>query len=266
MSEIDGGSVRPGVAAEPTGRTERAGHIVTIVDAVPLSRAGLEHALRSSGFRVRHAEAIPADRSDVSAFVVMVRGRVDLERVRDVAAADPGRPCVALVDDHTPAAVANVLRFGAAACVSWTAEVRDIVDVIDQSIAGRTVMSTEIIRWMATRLPSGQHADVLPPEDVERLRLLSTGMTVATLADRVGYSERTMYRMLQDLYSRMRVDNRRAAVSLAHEWGCSPDNRSLDRRRRPSSTPARQEPASMMRSMRTASAAPSRHPVAPAGR
>lgn len=196
---------------------------VTIIDSVPISRVGLEHALAAAGFEIRHADGDPTKAADAAdAVVISVRSATELRTVRTLATADPSRPCVALVEDSTPNTVATALRVGASACLSWTAPVQDIVESVRECLAGRTVLSTETVRWMAARLPSSQHVDVLPPEDVERLRLLSTGMTVATLADRAGYSERTMYRLLQDLYARMRVDNRRAAVSLAHEWGLLP--------------------------------------------
>jgi DNA-binding CsgD family transcriptional regulator len=43
--------------------------------------------------------------------------------------------------------------------------------------------------------------------------------TVRQLADRAGYSERMMFRLLRDLYDRLRVKGRTEALMLARERG-----------------------------------------------
>jgi DNA-binding CsgD family transcriptional regulator len=55
--------------------------------------------------------------------------------------------------------------------------------------------------------------------DLERLRLLARGVHVSEMARRQGYSERAMFRLLGELFRRMRVRNRHEAVVLAARWG-----------------------------------------------
>jgi DNA-binding CsgD family transcriptional regulator len=43
----------------------------------------------------------------------------------------------------------------------------------------------------------------LTDDEIAWLRHLSEGNTVTDLADRVGYSERMMYRLLADIYKRL---------------------------------------------------------------
>jgi hypothetical protein len=51
------------------------------------------------------------------------------------------------------------------------------------------------------------------------LRDLAQGRTVAQVADRSGYSERMMFRLLRDLYTELGVTNRTEAMLLARERG-----------------------------------------------
>ncbi|GAA1000425.1 hypothetical protein GCM10009555_103390 [Acrocarpospora macrocephala] len=71
--------------------------------------------------------------------------------------------------------------------------------------------------WEPKPLP-GQ-VDVPSPRELEWLRHLSTVATVAELADRVGYSEPMMSRLLDDLYKRMQARDRTEALRLARERG-----------------------------------------------
>jgi DNA-binding NarL/FixJ family response regulator len=57
------------------------------------------------------------------------------------------------------------------------------------------------------------------PEEIDWLRLLADGATIHELADKVGYSERALYRILHGLYGRMRVSNRTEAILQAKRWG-----------------------------------------------
>jgi DNA-binding CsgD family transcriptional regulator len=54
---------------------------------------------------------------------------------------------------------------------------------------------------------------------------LATGMTVAQLAAKAGYSERAMFRLLRSLYVRMGAKNRTEALIRAYEHGWIPADR-----------------------------------------
>jgi DNA-binding CsgD family transcriptional regulator len=55
--------------------------------------------------------------------------------------------------------------------------------------------------------------------EIEWLRTLAAGSTVARLAEGVGYSERAMFRLLRDLYQRLGVKSRTEALMLAQQQG-----------------------------------------------
>ena len=50
--------------------------------------------------------------------------------------------------------------------------------------------------------------------EIEWLQQLADGITVAQLADRTGYSERAMYRLLRGLYTELDVKTRTEALML----------------------------------------------------
>ena len=51
------------------------------------------------------------------------------------------------------------------------------------------------------------------------LRALAAGATVHQLAERIGYSEREMYRLLRAVYDRLGVPNRTQALVWATRQG-----------------------------------------------
>ncbi|MGH9226031.1 MAG: hypothetical protein ACRD2W_20120 [Acidimicrobiales bacterium] len=57
------------------------------------------------------------------------------------------------------------------------------------------------------------------PEETEWLRMLATGATVQQLAERIGSSERALYRVLHGVYGRMRVSSPTEAIVLACRCG-----------------------------------------------
>lgn len=59
----------------------------------------------------------------------------------------------------------------------------------------------------------------LSAEQVAWLRQLASGATVAQLAERAGYSERAMYRLLQALYRELGVRSRNQAIMQAQQKG-----------------------------------------------
>jgi DNA-binding NarL/FixJ family response regulator len=72
---------------------------------------------------------------------------------------------------------------------------------------------------LALSRESGVGEAELPTAQLEWLRALAQGITVAQLAERHGYSERAMFRHLRDLYARMGAKGRTEALMLANRRG-----------------------------------------------
>lgn len=76
------------------------------------------------------------------------------------------------------------------------------------------------MRGFAIRIPTSPDAgSYISEEESGWLRSLAAGITVAGLADRVGYSERETYRTLGELYTKIGVTNRTQAIIWATRHG-----------------------------------------------
>jgi DNA-binding NarL/FixJ family response regulator len=93
--------------------------------------------------------------------------------------------------------------------------------VFEAAIAGSSLLPTEVVRALASasqEVPTG-NPTTPSAREIEWLRMLAQGATVAQLANRFDYSERAMFRLLRDLYQRMQVGGRTAALMRAQERG-----------------------------------------------
>jgi DNA-binding NarL/FixJ family response regulator len=81
----------------------------------------------------------------------------------------------------------------------------------------RVLLPTGVLR--ALLKPAVDTAATLSEREIGWLRRLREGFTVARLAKHAGYSERMMFRLLADLYAKLRVANRTDAIVYAREQG-----------------------------------------------
>jgi DNA-binding NarL/FixJ family response regulator len=92
--------------------------------------------------------------------------------------------------------------------------------VFSAAIRGQSLLPAEVVRALASPGPTAERGQGAPSvREIEWLRELANGVTVARLAGRAGYSERAMFRLLRELYARLRVHNRTEALMLARERG-----------------------------------------------
>ncbi|WP_170322313.1 helix-turn-helix transcriptional regulator [Acrocarpospora macrocephala] len=127
---------------------------------------------------------------------------------------------VALLPDDAVTTHVRALASGAVAALPRDAQPSAVRATVEAVIGGRTVLPIDVLRGLTShRASTSPDAAVPSPRELEWLRHLSTGAIVAELADQAGYSERMMFRLLRDLYKRMRAGNRTEALLLARENG-----------------------------------------------
>jgi DNA-binding NarL/FixJ family response regulator len=131
----------------------------------------------------------------------------------------PARVVVALLEQMSPPCVAEALRDGATAVADWDAPPEEIVMVVEHAIEGRTIVPAVVARWMANEATVRAVAPPITSEELEWVRLLSTGHTVIGLSSEFGYSERAMFRRLAALYRRLGAANRDEAMVAAERFG-----------------------------------------------
>jgi DNA-binding NarL/FixJ family response regulator len=124
--------------------------------------------------------------------------------------AHPRVRALVLVDDPSGRTVGSFLEAGAKAVTDRRADVATIVGAAVAVARGYLVLPSDGRRAL---LPSHQVGG-LTDEHVGWLRALDEGLAVAGLAERVGCSEREMYRRLRQIYDLLRVPGRDEAFRL----------------------------------------------------
>ena len=82
------------------------------------------------------------------------------------------------------------------------------------------MLPIEVVRVLASpEEPASTASETPSPREISWLQTLASGLTVAQLADRAGYSERAMYRLLHGLYAKLNAKTRTEALLRARERG-----------------------------------------------
>lgn len=129
-----------------------------------------------------------------------------LEELADVGLA--GR--VAIMDRYDLDRYARAFSGGAGA-VHLDSSPETIVDVVRARGRGEILAPVGCV----SRLAGAEETSRLSPMERELLRGLAANDTVATIAERVNFSERTVRRRLQSLYFRLGVPDRSSAIVAA---------------------------------------------------
>jgi DNA-binding NarL/FixJ family response regulator len=108
---------------------------------------------------------------------------------------------------------------GVAAVVPVGSDPEEIVQTVLDAEAGRVRLPMRLVRALfpATQIGT-EPPPPLSPAEVAFLRLVAGGATVATMAREAHVSQRTMYRRLDELFKRLGVESRVAAVARAYQW------------------------------------------------
>jgi DNA-binding NarL/FixJ family response regulator len=196
---------------------------IAVFDPLPLFRHGVVVALREAGLGGELPDELFAWMDDDCPRLVLLTldSAADWERLDRLCGTYDDVLVVALLTDDTVTTHVRALVSGAAAAVSRDAQPSAVCALVEAVIGGRTVLPIDVLRSLtsATSDPTEPGVRTPTPQQMEWLRHLSAGMTVAELAERAGFSERMMFRLLRQLYERMQVKGRTEALLLARERG-----------------------------------------------
>ena len=195
---------------------------IAVSDPLPLFRRGVMSVLGDAGFEPQTPEELLTWIREEQRPVVLLSllSRDDwtlLARLRETRA---DTMVIAVLADASTRGQMHAILGGAIAAVGRDATPETVRKVFDAAVAGKSILPVEVVRGLTTSQPSQDEDEWVPsPQEVGWLRELTSGMTVAQLADRAGYSERAMFRVLRDLYVRIGARNRTEALIRAHERG-----------------------------------------------
>ncbi|MEA2292518.1 MAG: two-component system, NarL family, nitrate/nitrite response regulator NarL [Solirubrobacteraceae bacterium] len=196
---------------------------VLVADDHPIFREGVARAV--------------SNRDGLEVVAQCDRGDDALERIREV------RPDVAVIDYRMPGLDADgvlaglnaagsdtrvlvlsavtepdhvlaVLERGAAGYLNKDSDRSVIVEAVERIAAGGTVMGADAQSAMLSRVRAGaRHGSVLTDRETEVLALLAEGLSAPTIARRLVVEPSTVKSHLKNLYGKLGVSDRAAAVA-----------------------------------------------------
>jgi DNA-binding NarL/FixJ family response regulator len=201
---------------------------IAVLDPLPMFRHGLAAVLAAAGHRVEQPDDIQVWlRRNAEAVVVLT---LNSERDWDVLhrlrlEAPPSRVIVLLVDDAI-ATGARAIQSGARSVLPRGVAARTLRWTVEATLNDQAVMPADVASALAVNATTRPTAvadpatrGALSDEQLAWLRQLARGSTVAHIADRAGYSERAMFRLLRATYEQLGVHTRIEAILRATEAG-----------------------------------------------
>ncbi len=194
---------------------------VAIMDPLPIFRQGAVAALSAAGHQVDTPADIVRWADDPAGGIVVLTVVSEddwLELTRLGADRSPVK-VLALLEDSAVAVGMRAVRAGAISLLPRHATPKVLCGSVDAIIDGRAVLPVEVVTSLAAESRGRDVPVPVSPRRIAWLRELASGLTVAQLADQVGYSERAMYRLLRSLYRDLGVASRVEALVQAQERG-----------------------------------------------
>jgi DNA-binding NarL/FixJ family response regulator len=194
---------------------------IAVSDPLPLYRSGILATL-GPGLADDPPDDLLSWADDVQQRVVFLtlQSPEDWQHLADIVAARTDLVVVAVLTEASTAMYVRAIVAGAAGVMPRDAAPEETRRVFQAAVAGESLLPLEVVRALASvREPAQDRHQPPSGREVEWLRELASGATVVQLAERVGYSERAMFRLLSDLYKRMNVRNRTEALIRAQEHG-----------------------------------------------
>ncbi len=196
---------------------------IAVHDPLPLFRRGVIATLRDAGFDADSPEDLVAWVGDTGRRIVLLtldspRDWLLLRRLRD---GGERVAVIALLTEPEVRAPVRAMLAGADGVLARDCTAQTLCDTARRASDGVSLVPIPLLRTLARdgSGPAGNGSPPLTDGEVEWLRGLSHGVTVRQLAERSGYSERMMYRLLGNLYGHLQVNGRTEALLKAHDQG-----------------------------------------------
>lgn len=194
---------------------------IAVSDPLPVYRRGMMATLGEAGFN-------PEAPDDLLAWVRQEHRRVvlltldapsDWTLLAELRHTRQDLLVVAILSDVSVRTYVNAITAGAAAAVPRDASPEAVRRVFEEAVEGFSVLPVEVVEALATPHRRTETRSAPAAHEVDWLRELAGGATIAQLAKNSGYSERAMFRLLRDLYQRLDVSTRTEALILAQQHG-----------------------------------------------
>jgi len=207
---------------------------VLVVDDHPLFREGLSGLIRElpsielAGQAATGEEALELIASATPDVVLMdlhMPGIGGIEATRRVTSehAEVAVLVLTMLDDEQ--SLRDAVAAGARGYLLKEATPDEIVGAIHSVVAGQVIfggtISSRVLSTLATTSPP-RGLDGVTAREAEVLDLLARGLTNAAIAERLGLSGKTVRNHVSNLFSKLGVADRAAAVAKARDAGFGP--------------------------------------------
>ena len=203
---------------------------VLIADDHPVYRQGLARAIKerpeldliATCEDGRDAlERITSEEPDVAIVDVRMPGLDGLKVVGAVKREGLSTRVILLTGYEDSTAAYKALASGAAGYVSKASDNLELCDSIIAAARGETVIAPQFAAGIASEIQLRETTDrpALTQRENEVLRLLAEGRTAQKIGDELHLSEATIKTHLHNLYEKLDVSDRAAAVATAMRWG-----------------------------------------------
>lgn len=212
-----------------TARPGPGARRIVLVDDDEILRLSLRAAFIRAGWQVvgeaddgrKGVEVALSERPHVVLMDLSMPTMTGIEATRAIRAAAPDTEVVVLTvtEDRT---VFDALKAGASGYLLKGTPLTEVVDLVEQAMAGGSPISPKIARLILGEF-SGREAEPqarpsgveLTPRETEILRMLVDGHTAAALADTLCISVHTANAHVRNIYRKLEVTSRAQAVSKA---------------------------------------------------
>lgn len=194
---------------------------IAVLDPLPVYRCGMITSIGHSAF----SPTAPEDlltwilREPRNVVFLTLESQSDWRLLTELLQARSDVVVVAVLTDISTPTYVRAISAGAATAVSRDAPPEQMKRVFDEAVSGMSLLPMRVVRALRNSEELAEEPNVLTTREIEWLRELSYGTTVSQLAEKSGYSERAMFRLLRDLYERMKVKSRMEALVHAHQAG-----------------------------------------------
>ena len=197
---------------------------ILCVDDHPLVREaiagkiGMQSDMRLVALAADGQQAIDLYRKhgpDVTLMDLHLPGRNGLDAIRAIRAEHDQARIIVLTMYEGDEDIYSALRAGAVTYLLKSALSDDLVRVIREVHAGMSPMPADV----ATRLAQHTTSDRLTSREVEIVALAAEGMRNKEIASALGIRADTVEAHLRNIYSKLRVNDRTAAVTVALRRG-----------------------------------------------
>ncbi len=223
------------IPARPRQVTEKAGNVrVLLIDDHTLFRSGLEELLRRQGIEVAAAVGTGAEgcrlATDIRPDVVLLDLRMPemdgLDVLRRLRTQSANMPVVMLTTSREERDLVECLRNGAQGYLLKDMEPEELVNALDDVLAGKTVVAPDMAGVLARVVQGERPAErgrspfsILTRREREILCQLAAGRSNKAIARELDISDGTVKLHVKSILRKLEVHSRVEAAVIAVEQG-----------------------------------------------